>query len=74
MRSGLVLRGLISWVFCPDLQDEVFHIPQVVRYCQHNFSYWDPMITTLPGLSVATSATYLLPSELLLPPALSSLT
>lgn len=32
------------------LQDEEFHIPQAQRFCSHNFSYWDPMITTLPGL------------------------
>ena len=30
--------------------DEVFHIPQVQKYCAHRFDKWDPMITTLPGL------------------------
>ena len=30
--------------------DEVFHVPQAQNYCQHNFSHWDSMITTLPGL------------------------
>ena len=30
--------------------DEVFHVPQAQSYCRHNFSHWDPMITTLPGL------------------------
>ncbi|XP_076106317.1 dol-P-Glc:Glc(2)Man(9)GlcNAc(2)-PP-Dol alpha-1,2-glucosyltransferase-like [Mytilus galloprovincialis] len=30
--------------------DEIFHIPQAKQYCQGNFSHWDPMITTLPGL------------------------
>jgi alpha-1,2-glucosyltransferase len=30
--------------------DEVFHIPQAQQYCAFNFSEWDPMITTLPGL------------------------
>ncbi|KAL3852475.1 hypothetical protein ACJMK2_016113 [Sinanodonta woodiana] len=30
--------------------DEVFHIPQAQQYCKGNFSFWDPMITTLPGL------------------------
>ena len=30
--------------------DEVFHIPQVQKYCEHRFNEWDPMITTLPGL------------------------
>lgn len=32
------------------LQDEIFHVPQVQAYCAGNFSRWDPMITTLPGL------------------------
>ncbi|XP_046840095.1 putative Dol-P-Glc:Glc(2)Man(9)GlcNAc(2)-PP-Dol alpha-1,2-glucosyltransferase [Xenia sp. Carnegie-2017] len=30
--------------------DEIFHIPQVQKYCAHRFDEWDPMITTLPGL------------------------
>ena len=30
--------------------DEVFHIPQAQKYCEHRFNEWDPMITTLPGL------------------------
>ena len=30
--------------------DEAFHIPQVQKYCAHQFDRWDPMITTLPGL------------------------
>lgn len=30
--------------------DEIFHVPQAKTYCAGNFSYWDPMITTLPGL------------------------
>jgi len=34
----------------PILQDEIFHVPQVQAYCAGNFSHWDPMITTLPGL------------------------
>ncbi|KAK3101719.1 hypothetical protein FSP39_005801 [Pinctada imbricata] len=34
--------------------DEVFHVPQVQKYCQGNFSAWDPMITTLPGLYLVT--------------------
>lgn len=36
--------------------DELFHIPQGVAYCQRNFSYWDPKITTLPGLYLVTAA------------------
>lgn len=30
--------------------DEVFHIPQAQRYCQGNFTFYDPKITTPPGL------------------------
>ncbi|ODV60297.1 dolichyl-P-Glc:Glc(2)Man(9)GlcNAc(2)-PP-dolichol alpha-1,2- glucosyltransferase [Ascoidea rubescens DSM 1968] len=30
--------------------DEIFHIPQTQKYCDGNFSYWDPKITTPPGL------------------------
>ncbi|KAK3756138.1 hypothetical protein RRG08_038156 [Elysia crispata] len=33
--------------------DEIFHIPQAQKYCAYNFSSWDPMITTLPGLYLA---------------------
>eukprot|EP01135_Chromosphaera_perkinsii_P004484 Nk52_evm8s284 gene=Nk52_evmTU8s284 len=38
--------------------DEVFHVPQVRRYCNGNYSYWDPMITTLPGLYVVSVAAF----------------
>ncbi|KAK7101832.1 dol-P-Glc:Glc(2)Man(9)GlcNAc(2)-PP-Dol alpha-1,2-glucosyltransferase-like [Littorina saxatilis] len=34
--------------------DEVFHIPQAQQYCNGNFTAWDPMITTLPGLYLST--------------------
>lgn len=34
--------------------DEIFHIPQAQKYCQGKFSEWDPMITTLPGLYLAS--------------------
>ena len=32
--------------------DEIFHVPQTQRYCHGDFAYWDPKITTLPGLYV----------------------
>ncbi|XP_017878650.1 putative Dol-P-Glc:Glc(2)Man(9)GlcNAc(2)-PP-Dol alpha-1,2-glucosyltransferase [Ceratina calcarata] len=35
--------------------DEVFHVPQTLRYCAGNFSQWDPKITTLPGLYLITT-------------------
>lgn len=34
--------------------DEIFHIPQAQKYCNGNFTSWDPMITTLPGLYLIT--------------------
>ncbi|OCT87311.1 dol-P-Glc:Glc(2)Man(9)GlcNAc(2)-PP-Dol alpha-1,2-glucosyltransferase [Xenopus laevis] len=34
--------------------DEIFHIPQAQLYCQGHFNQWDPMITTLPGLYLAS--------------------
>lgn len=34
--------------------DEVFHVPQAQQYCAGNFSAWDTMITTLPGLYMAS--------------------
>lgn len=36
--------------------DEQFHIPQGMAYCERNFTYWDPKITTLPGLYLVSSA------------------
>jgi alpha-1,2-glucosyltransferase len=36
--------------------DELFHIPQGTAYCQRNFTFWDPKITTLPGLYLMSAA------------------
>lgn len=36
--------------------DEIFHVPQAQRYCQGNFTYYDPKITTPPGLYLFTYA------------------
>ena len=36
--------------------DEVFHIPQAQEFCKHEFSRWDPKITTLPGLYFSSLA------------------
>ncbi|XP_039761981.1 putative Dol-P-Glc:Glc(2)Man(9)GlcNAc(2)-PP-Dol alpha-1,2-glucosyltransferase [Pararge aegeria] len=35
--------------------DELFHIPQGISFCDGNFSYWDPKITTLPGLHITSA-------------------
>ena len=45
---------LISDLLCHVLQDEVFHVPQAQQYCSRNFSHWNPMITTLPGLYLSS--------------------
>uniref|UniRef100_A0A4W5RVC1 Dol-P-Glc:Glc(2)Man(9)GlcNAc(2)-PP-Dol alpha-1,2-glucosyltransferase n=1 Tax=Hucho hucho TaxID=62062 RepID=A0A4W5RVC1_9TELE len=34
--------------------DEVFHVRQAQKYCNGRFDEWDPMITTLPGLYLAS--------------------
>jgi len=34
--------------------DEIFHVPQAVKYCQGRFREWDDKITTLPGLYLFT--------------------
>ena len=36
--------------------DEVFHVPQTIKYCAGQFSSWDPKITTFPGTYVAALA------------------
>ena len=44
---------------CPQnvkrIKDEIFHIPAAERYCRSNYSYWDPKITTPPGLYIYSS-------------------
>lgn len=34
--------------------DEIFHVPQTQRYCQGNITYYDPKLTTPPGLYLIT--------------------
>ena len=31
-------------------KDEPFHVPQVQAYCRGDWNYWDPKLTTPPGL------------------------
>ncbi|KAF2840643.1 glycosyltransferase family 59 protein [Patellaria atrata CBS 101060] len=47
--SGQWLRLVSRTVPGPYL-DEVFHVRQAQLYCKGNFSFWDPKITTPPGL------------------------
>ncbi|BGP03709.1 Dol-P-Glc:Glc(2)Man(9)GlcNAc(2)-PP-Dol alpha-1,2-glucosyltransferase [Rhodotorula toruloides] len=37
--------------------DEIFHVPQAQAYCRGDWKYWDPALTTPPGL-------YILPAVL----------
>ncbi|KAI8611147.1 alpha-2-glucosyltransferase Alg10 [Chytriomyces sp. MP71] len=46
-----VFRIMVAAVPEPYM-DEIFHIPQAQRYCHGNWSYYDPKLTTPPGLYV----------------------
>ncbi|CAN6472300.1 unnamed protein product [Victoria cruziana] len=41
---------MVNCIVPEPYMDEVFHVPQAQEYCRSNFSSWDPMITTPPGL------------------------
>ncbi|VFQ90922.1 unnamed protein product [Cuscuta campestris] len=41
---------LVNLIVPEPYMDEIFHIPQAQQYCKGNFTSWDPMITTPPGL------------------------
>lgn len=32
--------------------DEIFHVPQAQKYCNYNLTYYDPKLTTPPGLYI----------------------
>lgn len=49
--SVLVLKAVNEMVTEPYM-DEPFHVPQAQAYCAGNYAYWDPKITTPPGLYV----------------------
>ncbi|EKM60782.1 glycosyltransferase family 59 protein [Phanerochaete carnosa HHB-10118-sp] len=49
--SVLVLKAMNEAVIEPYM-DEPFHVPQAQAYCIGNYSYWDPKITTPPGLYI----------------------
>ncbi|CAK1597983.1 unnamed protein product [Parnassius mnemosyne] len=36
--------------------DELYHLPQGMSYCNHNFTYWNEKITTPPGLYLVSTA------------------
>ncbi|WOG96655.1 hypothetical protein DCAR_0415991 [Daucus carota subsp. sativus] len=41
---------LVNRIVPDPYMDEIFHVPQARHYCKGNFTSWDPMITTPPGL------------------------
>ncbi|KAF7792471.1 hypothetical protein EIP86_003510 [Pleurotus ostreatoroseus] len=49
--SIAVLKAVNSMVTEPYM-DEPFHVPQAQAYCNGDFEYWDPKITTPPGLYI----------------------
>ncbi|KAI0344140.1 glucosyltransferase [Trametopsis cervina] len=49
--SIVVLKAVNEAVLEPYM-DEPFHVPQAQAYCRQEYSYWDPKITTPPGLYV----------------------
>ncbi|OQR74325.1 putative Dol-P-Glc:Glc(2)Man(9)GlcNAc(2)-PP-Dol alpha-1, partial [Tropilaelaps mercedesae] len=44
------LANFVNRLVPSPYMDEIFHVPQAQRYCQNDFSYWNPKITTPPGL------------------------
>ncbi|ODV93851.1 hypothetical protein PACTADRAFT_77351 [Pachysolen tannophilus NRRL Y-2460] len=48
--SAIFLFNVITREVNYPFIDEIFHVPQCQWYCQQYFSYWDPKITTPPGL------------------------
>lgn len=46
------ITNLIYGIVGQPYMDEIFHIPQAKRYCQGNFTYYDPKLTTPPGLYI----------------------
>lgn len=47
---------LVNRIVPHPYMDEIFHVPQAQQYCKANFTSWDPMITTPPGLYLVSLA------------------
>ncbi|KAJ1819287.1 glucosyltransferase [Coemansia sp. RSA 2598] len=52
--SYAVLRRINDVVAQPYM-DEIFHVPQAQRYGQGDFGFWDPKLTTPPGLYLVST-------------------
>ncbi|XP_054720010.1 putative Dol-P-Glc:Glc(2)Man(9)GlcNAc(2)-PP-Dol alpha-1,2-glucosyltransferase [Uloborus diversus] len=60
----LVIFYIVNSVVTVTYMDEIFHVPQALKYYNGIFYEWDPKITTPPGLYFITNAA-LLPLSLL---------
>ncbi|XP_074605296.1 alpha-1,2-glucosyltransferase Alg10 [Brevipalpus obovatus] len=63
--SLLTIYMLINDEVPQPYMDEIFHVQQVQSYCVHNFTHWNPKITTPPGLYLTTWALFKPMSELI---------
>ncbi|XP_005096984.1 putative Dol-P-Glc:Glc(2)Man(9)GlcNAc(2)-PP-Dol alpha-1,2-glucosyltransferase [Aplysia californica] len=54
LATSTILFSIFQSIQNDPYMDEVFHVPQGRHYCHHNFTHWDPMITTLPGLYLSS--------------------
>ncbi|KAJ3294187.1 glucosyltransferase [Rhizoclosmatium sp. JEL0117] len=63
---AIAVAALVNANVRDPYMDEIFHIPQAQRYCNGNWSFYDPKLTTPPGLYIASVA-LLKPLSQLLP-------
>ncbi|XP_074645221.1 dol-P-Glc:Glc(2)Man(9)GlcNAc(2)-PP-Dol alpha-1,2-glucosyltransferase-like [Tubulanus polymorphus] len=61
--AGCILLKISNTQHGPYM-DEIFHIRQASKYCEGEFSEWDPMITTLPGLYLVSTGIFQLVARL----------
>ncbi|KAI0706067.1 glucosyltransferase [Cytidiella melzeri] len=50
--STVFVLKLVNEEVTQPYMDEPFHVPQAQAYCEHKYTYWDPKITTPPGLYI----------------------
>uniref|UniRef100_A0A914VQ64 Dol-P-Glc:Glc(2)Man(9)GlcNAc(2)-PP-Dol alpha-1,2-glucosyltransferase n=1 Tax=Plectus sambesii TaxID=2011161 RepID=A0A914VQ64_9BILA len=62
--SSCALIMKVNNVVPDEYMDEIYHADQMQRYCAGNYSSWNPLITTPPGLYLASLA-IILPASLL---------
>ncbi|BGP11613.1 glucosyltransferase [Rhodotorula toruloides] len=54
MSVGVAVR--INSTVDEPYMDEIFHVPQAQAYCRGDWTYWDPALTTPPGLYILPAA------------------